>query len=268
MLFVAILKAFTLLIAFMTAIAWFVSLNVAGMVGLGMREGKVTLLEEKLAFSDARSGHGRDPRRRRYHHGGIPHIVPGGHRIAMAVAHEARTNQISPDRHFANRPKDQDACCFLVFSEGAQDLWEGVSGGLVDWVVDAGLRLVLRWLKVDKEFSMTDDQDPLGPQTAAEMAAGLVALSSRLYLRLNFAVHRVFGCLSVAHGWMGEFGLVPPEVDFRALIASRHGSYVPAVIDLTGAHTSFWWGDQISSAMSAMRPHKQDGDDDKCSKVR
>ena len=99
-----------------------------------------------------------------------------------------------------------------MFSADAQDFWEAVSGGLVDWVVDAGLRLALRWLEVADEFSVTD-QDPLGPQTAA----GLVALSSRLYLRVNFALHRVFGCLSVAHGWMGEFGLVPPEVDFRAL---------------------------------------------------
>ena len=263
MLFVASLKAFTLVIAFITAIAWFVSLNVADMVGLGMREGEVTLLEEKLAFSDAVvtvvTSAGGDITTAAY-----LTSCPGV--IAMVVAHEARTHQISPDRHRANQRKKQDAC-LLMFSADAQDLWEAVSGGGVDWVVDAGLRLVLRWLEAAEEFSVTG-QDPLGPQTAAEMAAELVALSSRLYLRVNFALHRVFGCLSVAHGWMGEFGLVPPDVDFRALIASRHGSYVPAIVDLVGAHASFWWGDQISSAMSAMRPHKQDGDDDTCSKVR
>ena len=61
------------------------------------------------------------------------------------------------------------------------------------------------------------------------------------------------------HGCMGELALVPPEVDCRALVASRDGSYVPAVGDLMGAHFSFR-GDQISPVKS--------GRDDKCPQVR
>ena len=131
-----------------------------------------------------------------------------------------------------------------------------MSGGNLDWFIDAGLRTIVRWLEIVKKFS---GKNPLGPETAAEIVAGLLASSSRLHLRFSFTLHRVFGVLSAMHGCMGELNLVPPEVDFRALVASRDGSYVLAVVDLMGAHFSFW-GDQIFPAKS--------GGDDKCPQVR
>ena len=252
--FTRIAKAFTRIAFIMAIIAWpcswLFSLDAKNIANLALTEHEAAVLQEKLAFSDAV----------------VTVVTHAGSDITLAtllvscpgattmvLAREARKTKVRR-RTFLAPPK----CAAASFSEDARILWEGVSGGEINWFVDAGLRTVVRWLEAAKNFSETG-RDPLGPQTAAEMAAGLVASSSRLNLRLAVALHRAWGVLSAVHGWMGELGLVPTEVDFRSLVASRDGSSVLAAVDLMGAHFYFW-GDQISPARS--------GRDAKCSQVR
>jgi hypothetical protein len=232
-----------------------VSFDVGNLAGLGIREDEVAILQEKLDFSDVvaavitRAGHNVTL---------ATLLVSCPGTTAMVLAHEAYN--IKDRNYFRVLPMEDGACAATSFSEDARVLWEGVSGAnlAIDWLVDAGLRTIVRSLEAADKFSLTG-QDPLGPETAAEMVAGLLASTSRLNLRLSFARHRAFGVLSAIHGYMGEKALVPLEVDFRALVASRDGSYALATFDLMGAHFSFW-GDQIFPAKSSR--------DGKCPQVR
>lgn len=131
--------------------------------------------------------------------------------------------------------------------EELMTLWREISGGYINWLVEELLHQMTNLLHTDEE-KVGDSH-----RAAARITAGFLASISRLHLRFSFAINRAFGLTSIAHGLLGGLGLVPGDVNFRALKTSRGGSFLMATMDLIDAHVEFWFGAESKACRGALR---------------